>query len=110
ALLVAPGGDRSVPLEDIAAGDLVRVRPGDRVPVDGVVIDVTSTVHESMLTGEAMPVAKRPGDAVFGATLNGSGSFTFRATRVGSDTALARIVALLAHAAGANAPMQRHFY
>src|SRR6185369_2534126 len=89
ALVVAPGGDRAVALEDVGAGDLLRVRPGDRVPVDGVVIDGASTVDESMLTGEAIPVAKAAGDAVFGATLNGTGSFTFRATRVGSDTALA---------------------
>ena len=107
ALVVAPGGDRAVPLEDVAAGDLLRVRPGDRVPVDGVVIDGASTVDESMLTGEAIPVAKGAGDDVFGATLNGTGSFTFRATRVGSDTALARIVALVARAQGSKAPIQR---
>jgi len=107
ALVVAPGGDRAVALEDVGAGDLLRVRPGDRVPVDGVVIDGASTVDESMLTGEAIPVAKAAGDAVFGATLNGTGSFTFRATRVGSDTALARIVALVAHAQGSKAPIQR---
>ncbi len=107
ALVVAPGGDRAVPLEEVAAGDLLRVRPGDRVPVDGVVVDGASTVDESMLTGEAIPVAKGAGDVVLGATLNGTGSFTFRATRVGSDTALARIVALVAHAQGSKAPIQR---
>jgi Cu+-exporting ATPase len=107
ARLVAPDGDQSVPLEEVQAGDLLRVRPGDRVPVDGVLVDGTSTIDESMLTGEAVPVAKRAGDAVFGATLNGSGTFTFRATRVGSETALARIVALVAHAQGSKAPIQR---
>ncbi len=107
ALLVEAGGDRVVPLEDVAPGDLLRVRPGDRVPVDGVLVEGGSTVDESMLTGEAVPVLKDAGDAVFGATLNGTGSFVLRATRVGADTALARIVALVARAQGSKAPIQR---
>jgi P-type Cu+ transporter len=107
ALLVEPTGDRSVPVEDIAAGDLLRVRPGDRIPVDGIVVDGSSVVDQAMLTGEPIPVAKGPSDEVFGATLNQTGTFTFRATRVGSDTALARIVALVEHAQGSKAPIQR---
>src|SRR6476661_1586721 len=101
------GDERVVALEDVAPGDLLRVRPGDRVPVDGVVVDGASTVDESMLTGEAVPVHKATGDAVFGATVNGGGAFVLRATRVGADTALARIVALVEHAQGAKAPIQR---
>jgi Cu+-exporting ATPase len=107
ALLVAPGGDRSVAVEEIQPGDLLRVRPGDRIPVDGVVVEGSSTVDQAMLTGEPIPVMKGPADEVFGATLNQSGTFTFRATRVGSDTALARIVALVEHAQGSKAPIQR---
>jgi Cu+-exporting ATPase len=94
-------------VEDVQPGDLLRVRPGDRVPVDGVVVEGASAVDESMLTGEAMPAAKGHGDEVIGATLNTTGSFVFRATRVGADTALARIVALVEHAQGSKAPIQR---
>jgi Cu+-exporting ATPase len=110
ALLVGDrtaGGDRVVALEDVTPGDLLRVRAGETVPVDGVVIDGASTVDESMLTGEPLPIAKGPGAAVFGATMNGSGSFVMRATRTGSDTALARIVGLVERAQGSKAPIQR---
>ena len=99
--------DEMVGLEQVRPGDLLRVRPGDKVPVDGVVTEGTSAVDEAMLTGEAMPVAKGPGDEVIGATINTTGSFVFRATRVGADTALARIVALVEHAQGSKAPIQR---
>ena len=99
--------EADIAVEDVQPGDVLRVRPGDRVPVDGIVAEGTSTVDESMLTGEAMPVAKGPGDEVIGATLNGTGSFLFRATRVGADTALARIVALVEQAQGSKAPIQR---
>ncbi|HEY7970356.1 MAG TPA: heavy metal translocating P-type ATPase [Candidatus Limnocylindrales bacterium] len=99
--------ERVVALEDVVPGDQLRVRPGDRVPVDGVLVEGASTVDESMLTGEAVPVHKEPGDAVFGATVNGGGAFVLRATRVGTDTALARIVGLVEHAQGAKAPIQR---
>ena len=99
--------DEVVGLEHVRPGDLLRVRPGDRVPVDGVVTEGSSAVDEAMLTGEAMPVAKGPGDEVIGATTNTTGSFVFRATRVGADTALARIVALVEHAQGSKAPIQR---
>ncbi|HEY8846789.1 MAG TPA: heavy metal translocating P-type ATPase, partial [Candidatus Limnocylindrales bacterium] len=107
ALLVGPTADRSVAIEEIQRGDLLRVRPGDRIPVDGIVVDGSSAVDQSMLTGEPIPLVKGPGDEVFGATLNESGTFTFRATRVGTDTALARIVALVEHAQGSKAPIQR---
>ena len=85
----------------------MRVRPGDRVPVDGVLIDGASAVDESMLTGESLPVEKRAGDRAIGATMNASGSFVMRAERVGRDTALAQIVALVERAQGSKAPIQR---
>jgi Cu+-exporting ATPase len=99
--------DEVVGLEQVRPGDLVRIRPGDKVPVDGIIVEGTSAIDQSMLTGEAMPVAKGPGDEVIGATLNSTGSFVFRATRVGADTALARIVALVEQAQGSKAPIQR---
>jgi P-type Cu+ transporter len=100
-------GEREVPLAIVRPGDLLRVRPGDRVPVDGLVVSGGSAVDESMLTGEAIPVTKEPGDEVIGATINTTGSFVMRATRVGSDTALARIVELVRRAQGSKAPIQR---
>ncbi len=107
AWLVLPGGDEEVPLERVQPGDLLRVRPGDRVPVDGRVVEGSSAVDESMLTGEAIPVTKGPADEVIGATRNTTGSFVMRATRVGRDTALARIVDLVQRAQGSKAPIQR---
>ena len=107
ARVLREGGEREVPVSEVTVGDLVRVRPGDRVPVDGVVIDGASTVDESMLTGESMPVEKRPGDRAIGATINVAGSFVMRAERVGRDTALAQIVSLVEQAQGSKAPIQR---
>jgi len=107
ARVLRPGGEREVPLDEVVTGDLVRVRPGDRVPVDGIVIDGASTVDESMLTGESMPVEKATGDRVIGATINASGSFVMRAEQVGRDTALSQIVALVERAQGSKAPIQR---
>jgi Cu+-exporting ATPase len=107
ARLVRGDEETVVAVEDVQPGDLLRVRPGDRLPVDGIVVEGASAVDESMLTGEAMPVAKGPGDEVIGATLNSTGSFVFRATRVGADTALARIVSLVEQAQGSKAPIQR---
>src|SRR5207248_11205563 len=104
---VRDGQEEEVPLEAIAVGDVLAVRPGDTIPVDGVVIDGTSYVDESMLTGEPVPVAKRPGDAVVGGTRNQQGAFRFRATKVGADTALARIVAMVREAQSSKAPAQR---
>src|ERR1700719_2138239 len=99
--------DRDVPLESVALGDRRRVRPGERVPVDGVVLEGESSVDESLLTGEPLPVEKRPGERVTGGTLNGSGSFVMRAERVGSETLLARIVQMVSDAQRTRAPIQR---
>jgi Cu+-exporting ATPase len=107
ARVLRRGGEREVPVEEVVVGDLVRVRPGDRVPVDGTLIEGASAVDESMLTGEAMPVEKGPGDQVIGATMNASGSFVLRAERVGRDTALAQIATLVERAQGSKAPIQR---
>ena len=101
------GVDEDIPLADVVAGDLLRVRPGDKVPVDGIVVEGISAVDESMLTGEPIPSTKQAGDEVIGATLNTTGSFVMRATRVGRDTALARIVELVQRAQGSKAPIQR---
>jgi Cu+-exporting ATPase len=102
-------GDAEVDVEIAAVrpGDVLRVRPGETVAVDGVVVDGSSSVDESMLTGESLPVSKRADDLVIGGTRNGSGTLTFRATRVGADTVLARIVRLVAEAQGSRAPIQR---
>lgn len=100
------GTERDVPVENILEGDRVRVRPGESVPVDGVLLDGASNIDESMLTGESMPVEKRPGDPVTGGTLNGSGSFVMEVERVGGDTMLARIVDMVASAQRSRAPIQ----
>ena len=96
-----------VPLEQVLVGDLLRVRPGEKVPVDGVLVQGASSIDESMLTGEPIPATKREGDEVIGATINTTGSFVMRATRVGRDTALAQIVDLVQRAQGSKAPIQR---
>ena len=107
ARVLRDGEERDVPLDDVVAGDLVRVRPGERVPVDGTVTEGGSSVDESMLTGESAPVEKRPGDAVIGATLNRTGTLVVRATAVGEESTLAQIVRLVEDAQGSRAPMQR---
>src|SRR5213083_2859404 len=104
---VRDGAEQQVPLDAVALGDILAVRPGDTVPVDGVVTEGSSYVDESMLTGEPIPVAKRPGDEVVGGTRNQQGAFRFRATKVGADTALARIVAMVREAQSSKAPAQR---
>src|SRR2546429_5316480 len=104
---VRDGQEEEVPVEAIQVGDVLAVRPGDTVPVDGAVTEGSSYVDESMLTGEPVPVAKRPGDEVVGGTRNQQGAFRFRATKVGADTALARIVALVRDAQSSKAPAQR---
>jgi len=106
ARVVRGGRPVDIPISEVRAGDLVLVRPGEKVPVDGRVTEGRSTLDESMLTGESLPVEKGAGDEVIGATLNTSGSFTFRATRVGRDTALAQIVRLVQQAQGSKAPIQ----
>jgi Cu+-exporting ATPase len=107
ARVVRSGSEIDVPVAQVLAGDLVLVRPGERIPVDGVVVEGSSPVDESMLTGEPLAVTKRAGDEVIGATMNTSGSFTFRATKVGSDTALAQIVRLVEQAQGSKPPIAR---
>jgi P-type Cu+ transporter len=107
ARVLRDGEEHDVPIESVRVGDLLRVRPGEKIPVDGVVTEGGSAVDESMLTGESMPVEKASGDEVIGATLNTSGSFLFEATRVGSDTTLAQIVDLVQRAQGSKAPIQR---
>ena len=103
---VTDGGDEEVPLEAVHKGDLLRVRPGEKIPVDGEVVEGGSSVEESMLTGEPMPVRKEAGDTVTGGTVNGTGSFVMRADRVGSDTMLAQIVHMVAEAQRSRAPIQ----
>jgi Cu+-exporting ATPase len=107
ARVLRDGSEQDVPVEAVRVGDVVRVRPGEQIPVDGIVVDGASNIDESMLTGESAPVDKAPGDQVIGATINGTGSFLFRATAVGQDTALAQIVRLVEDAQGAKPPMQR---
>ena len=106
AVVLRGGGETAVPVEEVVPGDVVVVRPGEKVPVDGRVRDGESSIDESMVTGEPMPVPKRPGDEVTGGTINGAGSFTFEATRTGSDTFLARVVALVREAQATRAPVQ----
>lgn len=101
------GSEEEVPLDEIAVGDKLRVRPGESVPLDGVVLEGASSVDESMLTGEPLPVEKSPGDTVTGGTLNKSGSFVMEALHVGSDTMLSRIVAMVAEAQRSRAPIQK---
>ena len=104
---VRDGREEDVPLDAVLAGDHLRIRPGEKVPVDGVVIEGSSSVDESLITGEPIPVAKAAGDRVIGATLNGTGGLLMRAEKVGADTLLARIVALVAEAQRSRAPIQK---
>jgi Cu+-exporting ATPase len=99
--------ETDVPIEDVRAGDLVRVRPGEKVPVDGIVVSGSSSVDESMLTGEPMPVLRAAGDPVIGATINGNGSLVVRTTHVGRDAVLGQIVRMVREAQGSKAPIQR---
>jgi cation-transporting ATPase V len=107
ACLLVDGQELLVPVDQVQVGDLVRVRPGEKIPVDGQVVDGRAAVDESMLTGESVPVEKTPGDHVAGATVNIDGVVTVRATAVGADTALAQIVRLVERAQGGKAPVQR---
>lgn len=102
---VTAGGDEEIPLEQVQVGEPLRVVPGDKVPVDGVVVEGHSNVEESMITGEALPVEKTVGDKVMGGTVNGTGSFVMRAERVGSDTLLGQIVNMVAEAQRSRAPI-----
>jgi Cu+-exporting ATPase len=106
-LLNADGSEKDVPLEQVKPGDRLRVRPGEKIPVDGVLLEGRSTIDESMITGESTPVEKPPSSNVIGATINGTGSFVMRAERVGSETLLSRIVQLVGQAQRSRAPIQR---
>ncbi len=104
---VKDGAEEDIPLEEVHAGDLLRVRPGEKIPVDGVVTEGSSSVDESMITGEPIPVEKHAGDRVVGATVNGTGSLIMRAEKVGSETLLAQIVHMVAEAQRSRAPIQK---
>lgn len=107
ARVLRQGAEEDIPIETVQAGDILLVRPGEKVPVDGVIVEGSSTLDESMLTGESLPVDKKVGDPVVGATLNKFGSFKFSATKVGKDTTLAQIVRIVEEAQGSKAPIQR---
>ncbi|MBI1735357.1 MAG: HAD-IC family P-type ATPase, partial [Candidatus Rokubacteria bacterium] len=107
ARVVRDGRELDVPVEAVVVGDLVIVRPGEKIPVDGEIADGASAIDDSMVTGESMPVEKRIGDEVIGATINRTGAFRFRATRVGKDTALANIIRMVQDAQGSKVPVQR---
>jgi Cu+-exporting ATPase len=107
ARVIRDGMERDLPVEEVLVGDVVVVRPGEKIPVDGEVAEGASAVDESMVTGESMPVEKRAGDEVIGGTLNKTGAFRFRATKVGKDTALASIIRLVQDAQGSKVPIQR---
>ncbi|GAX91639.1 heavy metal translocating P-type ATPase [Effusibacillus lacus] len=107
ARVIRDGQEIDIPIEDVRVGDIIFVRAGEKIPVDGEIIEGSSTVDESMLTGESMPVSKNVGDTVIGATINKHGSFKFKATKVGKDTALAQIIKLVEEAQGSKAPIQR---
>ncbi len=107
ARVIRHGEETEVPVDQVQVGDLVVVRPGEKIPVDGVIVEGASTVDESMLTGESIPVDKKVGDTVVGATINKHGSFKFEATKVGADTALAQIIRMVEDAQTSKAPIQR---
>ncbi len=107
ARILREGEEREVPVEQVIVGDIVIVRPGEKFPVDGVIVEGTTSVDESMITGESLPVDKEPGDAVTGATINKYGAVQFRAARVGKETALAQIIRMVEEAQGSKAPIQR---
>ncbi|MDO8585174.1 MAG: heavy metal translocating P-type ATPase [bacterium] len=107
ARVLRDGKEIDIPISEVMIGDIIRVRPGEKIPVDGVITDGESSIDESMITGESMPADKAKGDSVVGATMNKTGTFMFKATKVGSDTMLARIIKLVQEAQGSKAPIQR---
>ncbi len=107
ARVVREGNELDIPIEEVESGDLIVVRPGEKIPVDGVIRKGSSAIDESMLTGESLPVDKKTGDAVIGATINKTGAFTFEATKVGKDTMLSQIIRMVQEAQGSKAPIQR---
>lgn len=107
ARVIRGGQEVDIPISEVAIGNIIRVRPGEKIPVDGIILEGQSSIDESMVTGESIPVDKAKGDTVVGATINKSGTFTFAATKVGSDTMLAQIIKLVQEAQGSKAPIQR---
>ncbi|MEP7200058.1 MAG: heavy metal translocating P-type ATPase [Chloroflexota bacterium] len=107
ARVIRDGNEQDIPIEQVVVGDVIQVRPGEKIPVDGVVLDGNSTVDQSVVTGESIPVEKQAGDSVIGATINKTGAFKFTATKVGKDTVLAQIVKLVSEAQSSKAPIQR---
>ena len=107
ARVIREGAEQDIPIEEVETGDLVVVRPGEKIPVDGVIRSGSSSIDESMLTGESLPVDKKTGDTVIGATINKTGTFTFEATKVGKDTMLSQIIRMVQEAQGSKAPIQR---
>lgn len=107
ARVIRNGKEQDIPIDQVVAGDVILVRPGEKIPVDGVIVEGASAIDESMVTGESMPVEKKKGDEVIGATINKSGSFEFKATKVGKETVLAQIIKLVEEAQGSKAPIQR---
>lgn len=107
ARIIRNGKEEDIPIEDVAVGDVVLVRPGEKIPVDGTIIEGYSAIDESMITGESIPVEKKKGDAAIGATINKTGSFKFQATKIGKETALAQIIKLVQEAQGSKPPIAR---
>ncbi len=107
ARVIRAGKDVNIPIDQVQINDVVRVRPGEKIPVDGIILEGESSIDESMITGESIPVDKAKGDGVIGATMNKSGTFTYKATKIGSDTMLAQIIKLVEEAQGSKAPIQR---
>ena len=107
AIVIRNGRENEIPIEQVAVGDKIRVRPGEKIPVDGIVVEGDSSVDESMLTGESLPVEKPKGSKIYGATINKHGSLTLKATKVGKDTVLSQIIKLVEEAQGSQAPIQR---
>ncbi|MDR0708460.1 MAG: heavy metal translocating P-type ATPase, partial [Spirochaetaceae bacterium] len=105
ALIIEKGVEKEIPIDEVVPGDIILVKPGAKIPVDGMVTEGQTTIDESMLTGESMPVDKKPGDPVYGATINANGAIRFKAEKVGSDTALAQIIKLVEDAQGSKAPI-----
>ena len=105
AIIIVNGIEKEIPIDEVVLGDIIAVKPGAKIPVDGIVTEGQSAVDESMLTGESMPVDKKPGDPVYGATINSNGHFCFRAEKVGNETALAQIIKLVEDAQGSKAPI-----
>lgn len=107
ATVIRDGAERKIPIDQVVMGDMIMVRPGEKIPVDGEIIDGASTIDESMVTGESIPVEKQAGDSVIGATINKTSTFTFRATHIGSDTMLSQIIRMVQEAQGSKAPIQK---